>query len=73
LIAKLTWNSSQFQRDAILEALQLNAPDTVENWQILLDQLDMARYAPGTIPAPDEMLATSESLVEQTEKSWVKR
>jgi hypothetical protein len=38
-----------------------------------LDQLDMARYAPGTIPAPDEMLATSESLVEQTEKSWVKR
>jgi len=73
LLAKLTWNSSQFQRDAILEALQLHAPDTVENWKILLDQLDMARYAPGTIPAPDEMLATSERLVEQTEKSWIKR
>lgn len=73
LLAKLTWNSSQFQRDAILEALQLNAPDTVENWQTLLDQLDMARYAPGAIPAPDEMLATSEKLVEQTEKSWIKR
>ena len=73
LLAKLTWNSSQFQRDAILEALQLNAPDTVESWQILLDQLDMARYAPGTIPAPDEMLTTSEKLVEQTEKSWIKQ
>jgi hypothetical protein len=72
LLSKLTWSSSQYQRDDILEALENKAPETVRQWKTLLDQLDMARYAPGSIPEPQEMLTLAEQLVEQTEKSWRK-
>jgi hypothetical protein len=70
LLAKLAWSASQYQREAVLEAIEERAPATANQWKKLLDQLDMARYAPGALPAPREMIALSENLVDQTEKSW---
>jgi len=70
LLAKLAWSASQYQREAVLEAIEQRAPSTVNQWKTLLDQLDMARFAPGALPAPREMIALSETLVDQTEKSW---
>lgn len=70
LLAKLGWSASQYQRDAILKALEQKTPNTLDRWKNLLDQLDMARYAPGSIPSPEEMIILAEELVEQTEKSW---
>lgn len=70
LLAKLGWSASQYQRDAILTALEQKTPSTLDRWKNLLDQLDMARYAPGSIPSPEEMILLAEELVEQTEKSW---
>ncbi|MBV42382.1 MAG: hypothetical protein CL834_05065 [Crocinitomicaceae bacterium] len=70
LLAKLAWSASQYQREAILEAIEHRAPSTADQWKKLLDQLDMARYAPGALPAPREMITLSENLVNQTEKSW---
>ena len=71
LLAKLGWSASQYQRDAILKALEQKTPSTLDRWKSLLDQLDMARYAPGSIPSPEEMILLAEELVEQTEKSWM--
>ena len=70
LLAKLGWSASQYQREAVLLELAQKTPDTATQWKDLLDQLDLARYAPGAIPAPSEMIALSETLVEKTEKSW---
>jgi hypothetical protein len=53
-----------------LKALEQKTPSTLDRWKNLLDQLDMARYAPGSIPSPEEMILLAEELVEQTEKSW---
>ena len=40
-------------------------------WNALLDDLDMARYAPGQVPPPEALLAEAEALVESTEKNWI--
>ncbi len=70
LLAKLEWNSSQMQRDALLRELQSRVPELADSWKKLLDDLDLARYAPAQVLQPDEMLKQAESLVSDTEKSW---
>lgn len=70
LMAKLEWNASQMQRSALLSALETRVPSQVEHWKSMLDTLDMARYAPGQVPAPETLLDTAERLVDATEKEW---
>jgi hypothetical protein len=71
LMAKLQWNASQLTRSALNEALEVHVPDLKGQWNALLDDLDMARYAPGQVPAPDAMIAKAEALVDATEKNWI--
>ena len=52
------------------EALETHVPKLKGKWNALLDDLDMARYAPGQVPAPDAMIAEAERLVDATEKTW---
>lgn len=70
LLAKLEWNASQLQREALVDALQAHVPDLRARWSELLQALDMARYAPGQVEEPASMLATSEALINETEKAW---
>ena len=70
LLAKLEWNSSQMQRDALLVELQTHVPNLVASWKTLLDDLDLARYAPAQVLQPNDMLQKAESLVSETEKAW---
>ena len=70
LMAKLQWNASQLTRSALSEALETHVPELKGKWNALLDDLDMARYAPGQVLAPDAMIAEAERLVDATEKTW---
>ena len=70
LLAKLEWNASQMQRSALLSELDTRVPTQAAQWKTMLDTLDMARYAPGQVPAPAELLSTAERLVDATEKDW---
>jgi hypothetical protein len=70
LLAKLEWNASQLQREALVEALHSHVPGLHQRWSELLQALDMARYAPGQVEEPASMLATSEALINETEKTW---
>lgn len=70
LLAKLEWNASQMQRAALQTALVQRIPTLHDRWKSLLDTLDMARYAPGQVPAPSALLSEAEALVEATEKAW---
>ena len=70
LMAKLEWNASQMQRSALQLALQQQIPALHDRWKSLLDTLDMARYAPGQVPAPAALLSEAEELVDATEKAW---
>lgn len=70
LMAKLEWNASQMQRAALQSALEQRVPALQDRWKSLLDTLDMARYAPGQVPAPAELLSEAEALVDATEKAW---
>lgn len=70
LMAKLQWNASQLTRSALDEALEIHVPSLREKWKVLLDDLDIARYAPGQVPPPTTMIAEAEALVESTEKNW---
>ncbi len=69
-MAKLQWNASQLTRSALSEALETHVPELKGKWNALLDDLDMARYAPGRVPAPDAMITEAERLVDATEKTW---
>lgn len=70
LLSKLEWNASQMQRSNLLNELAMRVPSQTEDWKAMLDTLDMARYAPGQVPAPAELLSTAERLVDATEKEW---
>lgn len=70
LCAKLRWSTGQFQRDAVKTALIRHTPELSLEWDRLLEQMEMARFAPGSLPAPDALLDQSVTLVNQTEKSW---
>jgi hypothetical protein len=70
LMAKLEWNASQMQRSALQAALEQRVPALQDRWKSLLDTLDMARYAPGQVPAPAALLSEAEALVDATEKAW---
>lgn len=70
LLAKLEWNASQMQRSSLLSELAIRVPTQAAQWKTMLDTLDMARYAPGQVPAPAELLSTAERLVDATEKDW---
>ena len=70
LLSKLEWNASQMQRTNLLNELAMRVPSQTEDWKAMLDTLDMARYAPGQVPAPAELLSTAERLVDATEKEW---
>ncbi|MBO75639.1 MAG: hypothetical protein CMD33_10235 [Flavobacteriales bacterium] len=71
LMAKLQWNASQLTTSALNEALESHVPGLKEQWNTLLNDLDMARYAPGQVPPPDAMIAAAEALVDATEKNWI--
>ena len=58
------------QRDALLLELQSHVPNLVASWKTLLDDLDLARYAPAQVLQPNDMLQKAESLVSETEKAW---
>jgi hypothetical protein len=70
LLSKLEWNASQMKRSNLLNELAMRVPSQTEDWKAMLDTLDMARYAPGQVPAPAELLSTAERLVDATEKEW---
>ena len=70
LLAKLGWNASQNQRDRLKDALEKHAPSCVHDWMDLLERIDMARFAPGNVAPPHEMLTKASLLVDQTEKTW---
>jgi hypothetical protein len=71
LMAKLQWNASQLTRTSLSEALDRHVPELKGKWNALLDDLDMARYAPGQVPPPEALLTDAEALVEATEKNWI--
>jgi len=71
LMAKLQWNASQLTRSALSGALERHVPELKGKWNALLDDLDMARYAPGQVPPPEALLSEAEALVEATEKNWI--
>ena len=71
LMAKLQWNASQLTRASLNEALKKHTPELQEKWNVLLDDLDMARYAPGQVSSPEVMIAKAEALVNATEKTWI--
>jgi hypothetical protein len=50
--------------------LEQRVPALQDRWKSLLDTLDMARYAPGQVPAPAALLSEAEALVDATEKAW---
>ncbi|MDE0871585.1 MAG: BatD family protein [Flavobacteriales bacterium] len=70
LLAKLSWSASQNQRAALNHALQTHVADHAAAWSELLEQLDMARFSPGSIPPPATLLDEASKLVELTEKAW---
>ena len=70
-MAKLQWNASQLTRTALSQALDRHVPELKGKWNALLDDLDMARYAPGQVPPPEALLTAAEALVEATEKNWI--
>ena len=70
LLAKLGWNASQNQRDSLQAALEKHASSCAVEWMDVLERIDMARFAPGSVPPPTEMLEIASRLVDQTEKAW---
>ncbi len=70
LLAKLGWNASQNQRDSLQAALEKHASSCAAEWMDVLERIDMARFAPGSVPPPTEMLEIASRLVDQTEKTW---
>lgn len=70
LLAKLGWNSSQNQRSALRDQLLHHAPEVADQWMLLLEKLDMARYAPASAPQTDILYHEAEELVNKTEKTW---
>ncbi len=70
LIAKNGWQPSQFSRTAAIAALQAAAPQCAPDWERLLEQLDMARFAAHAAPSPQALYDTAVELVNRTEKEW---
>lgn len=70
LLAKFEWNASQLKREAVLSKLKSHAPQWTSAWKELLEELDLARYAPASALSPQELFKKAEQLVNETEKSW---
>lgn len=70
LIAKLGWSQSQFTRVGALRAVGEAAPGAHPEWTAVLELLDLARYAPGSMSAPQGLLDRAIKLVDATEKEW---
>ena len=70
LLANLGWNASQNQRNNLQAALEKHAPSCAAEWMDVLERIDMARFAPGSVPPPTEMLLIASRLVDKTENTW---
>lgn len=70
LLAKLGWNASQNQREKLQLALEKHAATSAQDWILLLEQIDLARFSPDNAAAPEQLLEAASKLVEQTEKTW---
>jgi hypothetical protein len=68
--AKLRIPPSRFTRADVTAALAARAPHLAARWDAALEEADRARFAPGSVDAPEAMLERATTLIHETEQAW---
>ena len=68
--AKLSIPPSRFTRADVTAALAVRSTSLATRWAAALEEADRARFAPGTVDAPEVILERASDLIDETERTW---
>lgn len=70
LLAKSRMSRAAYSRATILDVLAEATPDLKSHWDQLLNDAEMARYAPGAADEPQAFWNRAKALIDETESAW---
>ena len=68
--AKLRIPPSRFTRADVTAALATRSEQLAARWAAALEEADRARFAPGTVNAPEAIFDRATALIDETERTW---